>query len=244
MRSALLALRTTGKMAALAFVSAALSACAYAPAGPYWEDQRWNEELFKAVQASVHYPNGADDAEALEATPEPLQAKVQFTFDKDHLEEIEITQSTGRPAMDHALLEQVAAARVPPASGPDAATLRRFELHLAMPTPASEFFAALKAAVRKRARYPTDAMKYGKEGAVDLGFDLVDGVVSDPVVLETSYHDDLDRSALEAVSGIAVPPVPAAYAHRRLRMRIQMCFSLGKYDCPKYKEVIQVINSP
>lgn len=219
-----------------------LGACASVPSGPYWEDQKWNESLFRAVQASVHYPSGTNGEGVLEAQAEPLQAQVQFTFNKDHLEDVRITQTTGWSASDHALLEQVTVAHVPPATGPYAGILRRFEFNLAMPTPMSEFDSTLQVALKKRVKYPISALRYHEMGAVVLEFDYADNAVSNPTISQTSTHESLDRAALDAVTGLIGPPLPAIYAGTHLHMKTQACFSLWGTPCPSYKEVIQVIN--
>ena len=229
--------------AILAVATLMLGACVSSSvtSGPYWEDQKWNESLFYTLQHALHYPLGAN-AQSID----PVYGKVQFTYENGYLENLNISESTGSPQLDAAMLKQVSEARVALASGPDASVPHRYEFRLRMPTPISDFFDEVRTAIRKNVRYPRGAVIWNHQGAVIVSFDYKEGVVSDVQVAKTSGYKELDESAVNAVAGIKVMP-PVEHTHERLHMQVQTCYSLGKQGtetCPSYKEVIQVINLP
>src|SRR5215472_13994041 len=92
----------------LSFLAGFLVACASIPSGPYWEDQKWNEDLFNAVSSVLHYPQDVADQ-----TITPQEASVQFTYTNGHLENVELTKSTGSNALDAALVSEVESVKVP-----------------------------------------------------------------------------------------------------------------------------------
>jgi len=218
-----------------------LSACSSTPSAPYWENQKWNESLFNAVQGSLHYPDGAN-----EQRTEPVEGKVGFTYVQGHLQDVVIVNSTGTAVLDEAMLQQVSAAEVPAASGLHAEAPRRYELVLHMPTPISDFFVRMRVAAHRNMSYPREAVISGITGAVVVAFDYQAGKISNIQVMKSSGSKLLDNAALHDISYVKVAP-PAEHADERLHLQLLLCYSLGKLGadaCPGYKEIIEVINTP
>lgn len=72
------------------------------------------------------------------------------------------------------------------------------------------FQRAMYRAIEQRAlqSYPRDAVLAGATGAVTVGFDYINGVVSNIKVLRSSGSRSLDRGAMEAVQTAQLPPKP------------------------------------
>ncbi|HEV2111590.1 MAG TPA: TonB family protein [Gammaproteobacteria bacterium] len=216
-----------------------LPACAGAPSAPYWEDQKWNESLFNAVQQSVHYPGALT-----EEPSESVEGEVGFTYTNGRIEDATLVKSTGSQALDAVLLQQVRSAKVPPAIGSHAGESRHFELSLKMLTPMQDFYDRFQITAQKSALYPKEAILSGDTGAVVIGLDYQDGIISNAQVMQSSGHVSLDRAALRDIKNLDIPP-PVNHIHDHLHFSLQLCYSLkNKGGCPTYRSVIQVVNTP
>src|SRR5690242_20527359 len=118
---------------------ASLAACASTPSGPYWEDRKWSESLFNAIQGQIYYPIGTN-----EPRTDPVMGTVGFTYDHGHIDDVAMVKSTGSPVLDSTMVHQVSIAKVPLASGPEAGTPRHYELELRMPTPIPVFYEKMR----------------------------------------------------------------------------------------------------
>lgn len=222
-------------------LAALLVACASTPSGPYWEDQRWNESLFIALQESLSYPIGAN-----EQRTDPVSGKVGFTYDRGHLKDVSMIESTGSSVLDAAMVQQVSSANIPLATGPDADQSRRYELVLRMPTPIPDFYKRIHELAAKAAFYPRESVNMGQAGAVVVAFDYEAGHTWNIQVFESSGYAALDKAALLDVKNLQISP-PVEHEHDRMHLRMQICYSLRPQDmakCPTYKQVIEVTNKP
>ena len=74
-------------------------------------------------------------------------------------------------------------------------------------------------------RYPSAAQLLSLTGTTTLGFDDLNGVISDPHVIQTSGSGILDRAALAALAEAAFPPMPAEMRGKNWGMTIDVVFS-------------------
>jgi TonB family protein len=224
-----------------------LAACGSLPSSsqdttPYWQDQQWDQALFKAVQASIHYPPDAIDRGA-----GSVHGKVDFTYIDGRIEDPQLAESTGHPDLDAALIKQVAAANdLPKAKGTHATEPHAFELELDMRMPLEELEYTLQSAIHANMFYPKEAVMEGAQGTPSVNFQYLDGKASDVIIAKTSGDKFLDAAALRTVSTAKLPSPPPAFAGHPLNMQIAICYSLGSSGvCPKATEhVIQVLNTP
>ena len=203
---------------------------------PYWEDPRWDKTLLDTVQAVVHNP--ADPADT--STPN-LHAVVKFTYQDGTAEYPEIVQSTGEPGKDELLLHQLASTQLPQATGIDSDKPHEFVLDLDMPTPFESFEYNVFDAIDYAKVYPKDAVIYGATGTAVVGFDYLDGKVSNVTRVKSSGNRDLDQASLNAVMKAPMPQAPPAYAGKTHHMESTFCYSLGgPGNCPTRRGVILV----
>jgi outer membrane biosynthesis protein TonB len=93
--------------------------------------------------------------------------------------------------------------------------------------------------------YPKEAIMSGTMGSNVMGFDYLDGIASNIVLIESSKDRWLDKASLKAVSQAALPAAPPAYAGKTLHIQAGFCYSVetnGRpgIPCPKTPGVIQV----
>lgn len=120
-------------------------------------------------------------------------------------------QPAAKPAMP---VVPPAPAPVPPMPHPDLAATRL------------SFEAALREAVQAAVRFPEAARLMHAGGRVLVGFDFLDGKVSQVRVVQSSGVDMLDAAAMAAVREAPYPPTPAALASQPMRFRIWVRFHL------------------
>jgi TonB family protein len=225
-----------------------LAACSIAPGhakdDAYWQDQRWDEQLFKAIQSSVHYPlDGAGQpiGEVISA-----HGKVEFTYVDGKILDPEMAESTGRPDLDAAMLQQVAAAKIPIATGSHAKEPHAIAVDLKMASPLEAFEYTLMQAIDAKKVYPKEAILKGTQGVVAVACNYGDTKAADVAIVKSSRDRVLDAAALLAVSRAELPPPPAWLSPRPLHMRINICYSLGFAGaCPAAtQQVIEIVETP
>lgn len=205
---------------------------------PYWQNPRWDNSLIDAIQSVVHDPVDTADTSA-----HGIHGTVKFTFANGTIEYPAITASTGNPDLDKLMLHQVATARVPPPTGLQTDQPHEFELDLDMPTPFEAFQSGIYGAFNVRKIYPLEAVVGGYQGIVTIGFDYLDGKLSNIVVTRPSHYKELDKGSLGAIARVDLPPTPAAYAGKTLHMEVSFCYALGdakSWHCPIARDVIVV----
>lgn len=209
----------------------------------YWQNQQWDKQLFFAVQSGVHYP--LDDAGRPIGMPITAHGKVEFTYLDGKIVDPEIVESTGRPDLDAALLQQVSATQVPKASGPRAKEPHAFALALEMLGPMESFERAMYEAIDSQKRYPRESILSGAEGLNTVAFDYTDGKASDITVSKSSGDKNLDASSVQAVTIAQLPPSPIWLTTRPLRMKVSICYELENSSvCPRIQHIIEIVNTP
>lgn len=231
-------------------LACALSACSSAPkplfdpaqqlfnpdTDPYWSDPKWDAALLDAVQSVVLNPVDPTDR----STPS-LHGEVQFTLVDGKIENPEITKSTGDPAMDKLMLEQVASASPPKTTGPHAGETHDFALALDMSTPFEALEYAVYTAIDHYKVYPKGAILGGEQGLTTVSFDYLDGKASNITVTKSSRSESLDAASIWSISKAVLPLSPEAYIGKTLHMEALVCYSLNNaYPCPAGKHAIEV----
>lgn len=228
----------------LAALIGGLAACGSAPtlepSEPYWEQTYYQETLFRAVQSVVHTPS---DTTAIPAGG--IHATVRFTLAGGMVEYPEIVVSTGDPDLDKLLLRQIISAQPPKPTGRQADAPHEFELPLQMPTPFETFQFSIYAAINDWKKYPVNAVIAGDMGLVAVGFDYLDGKVSNVAILKSAHSQLLNRTSLETVTNAVFPTPPPPYADKTFHMQAIFCYYLGdsgdsQDPCPSGANVIKV----
>jgi hypothetical protein len=207
---------------------------------PYWKDPKWEKTMVIAAQSVVHDPVDAADT----STP-GLHGTVKFTFQDGAIEYPEITASTGDPELDKLMLHQLASAQVPRPSGLQTDQPHEFELDLAMPTPYETFQSGIYDAFDAYKIYSREAVMGGYEGTTTVGFDYLDGKLSNVIVAKSSRSQELDKRSLWTVTTAKLPSTPDAYAGKILHMQASFCYALEQSEaesgrCPVARDVIWV----
>lgn len=91
----------------------------------------------------------------------------------------------------------------------------------------SEFNSRVKAAIDAAKVYPREAILSGATGIVRVTFYYKDQHVSDVQIERSSGNRALDRAAMEAVNKAQYPVPPPQLAGQRIRMVINVQFTLG-----------------
>ena len=102
----------------------------------------------------------------------------------------------------------------------------------AQPSPGAmaAFQAGMRRAVHDALVYPPAARMAGQTGEVRVGFDFLDGSVSNVAVAAPSGLPLLDRAALATVQAAHYPQPPPELAHRPLHLAIAVHFSADRPD--------------
>lgn len=227
--------------------AAGLAACSglTGPSDAYWQNQAWDAKLFQVVQSAVHYPLDARGQPIGE--PASVHGKVEFTYSDGKILDPEMAQSTGRPDLDAAMLQQVATASVPPAIGSHAREPHAFALALSMLAPMEMFEQAMLQAINAKKVYPREAIIHGDQGVSTIGFDYRGGQAYNIRVLKSSGTNSLDAAAMMAVANARMPASPAwLNTETGLHLSLGICYSLGNSSrCPPLtRQVIEVENTP
>lgn len=135
--------------------------------------------------------------------------------------------STPRPDDSLRDLQRMIASRARPSQTPAASVAR--------PSAASiqdiraSYKAALTAELRKRRFYPKRALRRGREGTVQLGFDiLADGRLENIRLVKSSGVKALDNAALKVLRSIGrFKPLPKALGLRRWPLQVPMEYRLS-----------------
>lgn len=94
----------------------------------------------------------------------------------------------------------------------------------ASPDEMAQFEARVNAAVQAAVRYPPAARMLHRQGRVRVGFDYLDGVVSNVLLVASSGIPSLDTAALAAVQSARYPPPLAQLRKHRLHMTVWVRF--------------------
>jgi TonB family protein len=232
----------------LIFLAGSLTACSSAARlssdDAYWKDPRWAARVFHAVQSAIHYP--LDSADQPIGEPVTVHGKIEFTYLDGKIYDPEITESTGRSDLDAAMLQQVAAAKPPLATGSHAKEPHAIAVELEMHSPLEALEYSLMQAIEAKRFYPKEAVLKGTQGVVAVAFDYGGAEATDVVIAKSSRDRALDAAALLAVSRAELPPPPAWLSPRPLHMRINICYSLGFAGaCPAVtQKVIEIVETP
>lgn len=93
-------------------------------------------------------------------------------------------------------------------------------------SPTDPFQAALREAVQAAVRYPGAARMMKLVGQTRLGFDYLDGRITNPHVVRSSGRELLDQAALDALQRAVFPAPPKELAGHALNLEIVVMFSL------------------
>jgi outer membrane biosynthesis protein TonB len=186
-----------------------------------------------------------DPVDAADISIPGLHGTVKFTFQDGVIEYPEITASTGDPELDKLMLHQVASAQVPRPTGLKTDQPHEFELDLAMPTPYETFQSGIYDAFDAYKIYSREAVMGGYQSATTVGFDYLDGTLSNVVVTKSSKSKELDKRSLWTVTAAKLPSTPDAYVGKTLHMQASFCYALYQTEaesgrCPVARDVIWV----
>ncbi len=89
------------------------------------------------------------------------------------------------------------------------------------------------------------------QGMTTLGFDYLDGKLSNAIAMTTSSNSkELDKASLGAVTKASMPPVPSAYEGKSMHIQVLFCYTLYtslygstpsmKNQCPTQRNMIVV----
>ncbi|MGA9853258.1 MAG: hypothetical protein WBR15_10040 [Gammaproteobacteria bacterium] len=236
---------------AVFILTCALSACGSRPprgtpppnlyaTTSYWMNPYWQAEMLTAMQSVVRLPANASSS----ATPR-IYGTLKFLFDNGAIKDPVIVTSTGDPALDKLLLQQVVTAKVPKPFGAHTDQAHEFELRLEMFTPYETFEYDLNAAIDSKKGYTRDAILKGNMGITTVDFDYLDGKALNIAVAKSSGHKDLDQISIDTISGAILPPPPPGYAGKTVHMQLIFCYDIvtsfnqpGK--CPVGGNIISV----
>lgn len=94
------------------------------------------------------------------------------------------------------------------------------------PNPVDLFAAQLRAAVQSAVLYPYALKKMGQTGQVPVGFDYLDGHLSNIHVVHSSGVSAFDHAAMAAVESAPLPPEPAALLGHMHGYQVTVLFRL------------------
>lgn len=94
----------------------------------------------------------------------------------------------------------------------------------ASPDEMAQFEARINAAVQAAVRYPTAARMLHRQGRARVGFDYLDGVVSNVMVVTSSGVPSLDTAAVAAVQSAQYPPPLDQLRKHQLHMTVWVRF--------------------
>jgi periplasmic protein TonB len=89
------------------------------------------------------------------------------------------------------------------------------------------YLAALRQRIQESVRYPATARRRGLMGTVSVEIlILVNGVISEVKLLESSSHQALDDAALDTIRSLPRVPLPGELPARPLRVRVPVVFEM------------------
>lgn len=223
-----------------------LAACSSTPGqsgDAYWHDKNWDGQLLHTLQSAIHYP--MDAAGNPIGQPVSVRGKIKFLYSAGKILYPQMIESTGRPDLDAAMLQQVSATQVPAASGPQAHEPHAFSMELSMPSPLDVLMRSIYDAISAQRIYPKEAIIHGDQGSSVIGFDYDGDKASNVAVFKSSKVLSLDGASMRAVARAQLPQRPTWAPMHPLHLQISICYSLGNNAaCPLTQHVIEIVDSP
>lgn len=213
-----------------------IAGCATTPVTPYWSDAQWIDQLGASVQTQLAQSQDVEGAGRAVGN-----VAVGFTYSGGVLRDVHIIQSTGSPALDNAVKDAVEQVRPPTARGPWSDTAHSFALALFVGSGWAALTRDIHLDIQRHVDYPVAAMLNGAGGVVVARFAYLNGRALDPRITQSSGYADIDRSVINELRVLELPPPPTELRNRRLTFQSTICFTRESLKCPRSTQSVYFV---